>query len=118
MYKIGMLCKHFKGDTLQDKNIYQIQRLNVDGISILGTDIIYTGDHENIETVHNLVVYSNIFQPDKTFAREYEDLASKLSIEKQDQFHQLYRVQPLTEEEINEIQTETFIQKKKQMYKS
>lgn len=118
MYEIGMLCKHFKGDTLQDKNIYQIQRLNVEGISILGTDIIYTGDCENIETTHNLVVYSNIFQPDKIFAREYEDLVSKLSIEKQDQFHQLYRVQPLTEEEINEIQTETFIQKKKQMYKS
>lgn len=118
MYEIGMLCKHFKGTTLQDKNIYRIENLNVEGISILGTDIIYTGDCENIETTHNLVVYSNIFQTDKIFAREYEDLVSELSIEKQDQFHQLYRVQPLTEEEINEIQTETFIQKKKQMYKS
>lgn len=117
MYQIGMLCKHFKGNTLQDKNIYRIENLNVDGISILGTDIIYTGDSEDLKNVHNLVIYSNIFQSDKTFAREYTDLAFELPKEKQEQFHQLYRVQPLTEEEINEIQTEAFIQKKKQMYK-
>lgn len=118
MYAVGMLCKHFKGITLLEKNIYQIQRLNVDGISILGTDILYTGNSEDLEEVHDLVIYSNIFQENKIFAREYDDLASELTKEKQRKFHQMYRVEPLTEEEVSEIQKESFIQKKKQMYQN
>ncbi len=117
IYQIGMLCKHFKGTTLQEKNIYRIEQIDVDGISIMGKNVIYTGDHPNLENVHHLIIYSNIFQEDKIFAREYEDLAYILPKEKQEQFHQMRRVEPLTEEEIFEIGTETFRQKKKEMYR-
>ena len=34
IYKIGILCKHFKGKTLLEKNIYRIE-----DISVYGKDI-------------------------------------------------------------------------------
>ena len=28
-YKVGMLCKHFKGNDLLEKNIYRIEKLGL-----------------------------------------------------------------------------------------
>lgn len=114
IYKIGMLCKHFKGETLLEKNIYKIENLNVEGKDIDDSVITYTGDGELL-TAHNLVVYSNIFQDGKLFAREYEDISGKLSDEKQEMFNQQLKVQPLTEEEIKMIDDENFIVEKKKL---
>ena len=61
IYKIGMLCKHFKGNNLLEKNIYRIEQIGVDGKDINSNLITYTGDND-LFTSKNLVVYSNIFQ--------------------------------------------------------
>lgn len=114
IYKIGMLCKHFKGETLLEKNIYRIERLEVEGKDIDSNIITYTGDGVLLEA-QNLVVYSNIFQEDKYFCREYEDITQELSDDKKEQFNQTIRVQPLTEEEIMMVQDNTFIENKKQL---
>ena len=114
IYKIGMLCKHFKGETLLDKNIYKIENLNIEGKDIDDSVITYTGDGELL-TAHNLVVYSNIFQDGKLFAREYEDISGELSDEKQEIFNQQLKVQPLTEEEIKMIDDENFVVEKKKL---
>lgn len=114
IYKIGMLCKHFKGETLLEKNIYKIANLNVEGKNIDDSVITYTGDGELL-TAHNLVVYSNIFQDGKLFAREYEDISGELSDEKQKMFNQQLKVQPLTEEEIELINDENFVTEKKRL---
>ena len=55
IYKIGMLCKHFKGSSLYEKNIYKILALNVDGAE-LDKDITYSGDGDCL-LAKNLVVY-------------------------------------------------------------
>ena len=81
IYKVGMLCKHFKGKNLEEKNIYEIKEIGVKGTDIDKSIITYTGDNE-LESATNLVVYSNIFQNNKLFCREYEDISSELSDEK------------------------------------
>lgn len=117
-YKIGMLCKHFKGKDLFEKNIYRIEQLEVAGEDINEEYISYTGDG-NLKTASNLVIYSNIFQDHKLFCREYEDISSELSDEKKLEFDQTIKVQPLTEEEIEIVNSEEFkkIKKEKTMKK-
>lgn len=114
MYKVGMLCKHFKGKDLLEKNIYIIEKINVNGKDIKDENITYTGDNELLEAT-NLVIYSNIFQKDKIFAREYEDISSYLSEEKQQLYNQKIKVEPLTEAEVNVINDKQFMLKKKQL---
>ncbi len=111
VYKVGMLCKHFKGKNLEEKNIYRIVELGVDGKDVYANEISYTGDG-HLETAENLVVYANIFQNNKLFAREYEDISSELSPEKQQQYNQVLKVQPLNEEEISIITSPKFIELK------
>ena len=112
IYKIDMLCKHFKGKTLLEKNIYKIISLGVQGKEVDESVVTYTGDGNLLDS-NNLVVYANIFQNNKLFAREYEDISSKLSDEKKKEYNQELKVQPLTEEEINIINSEKFIEEKK-----
>lgn len=88
MFQKGDWCKHFKGKTLDEKNIYEILEVGVK----------YSGDASD-KPIENLVVYKNIFQG-KIFAREIEDLVAELSPEKQAEFGQRCRVEKLTEEEI------------------
>ena len=111
IYSIGMLCKHFKGNSLLEKNIYKIIKLGVNG-NDLTDDITYSGDGDVLNS-KNLVIYANIFQDNKLFAREYEDISSKLSDEKKSQFNQEIKVQPLTEEEIIIVNSPDFIESKK-----
>lgn len=111
IYKVGMLCKHFKGNDLLEKNIYRIEKLGVNGTDIDKTLVTYTGDNE-LDTATNLVVYSNIFQDNKLFCREYEDISSELNDEKKLMFNQNIRVQPLTNEEIELVNSEEFIKNK------
>lgn len=111
MYQIGMLCKHFKGKTLEEKNIYRIIKLGVSGKDINTNEITYTGEGI-LDTAENLVVYANVFQSNKLFAREYEDISSELSREKQQLFFQKIKVQPLTEEEISVVNSPQFIELK------
>ena len=110
IYKVGMLCKHFKGSSLLDKNVYRIEKLNVDGKDINENEITYTGDG-NLKTATNLVVYSNVFQDGKMFCREYEDISGELPLEKRE--GQLRKVEPLSEDEINLVQDKDFIILKK-----
>lgn len=114
IYKVGMLCKHFKGTDLLEKNIYRIEKIGVNGSDIDTSLITYTGDGE-LSTATNLIVYSNIFQDNKLFCREYEDISGKLSEEKKEQFNQMIKVQPLTDEEISIISSEEFIRNKTEM---
>lgn len=111
IYKVGMLCKHFKGDTLLKKNIYRIIKMGVDGSDLID-NVKYTGDGD-CSSAHNLVVYENIFQDNALFAREYENISSELSDEKKIQFGQVLKVQPLTDEEIKLISNPEFIDLKK-----
>ena len=114
IYNIGMLCKHFKGADLLEKNIYRIENLGVNGLDIDDSLITYTGDGE-LRTATNLVVYSNIFQYNKLFCREYEDISGELSDEKKEMFNQIIKVQPLSDEEIAMINSEEFIKNKKEL---
>ena len=114
IYKVGMLCKHFKGKDLLEKNIYRIEQVGVDGINIDDSIITYTGE-SNLRSTINLIVYSNIFQDNKLFCREYEDISQELSINKQQEFCQKLKVQPLTEAEQSFIGQESFIEAKKQL---
>lgn len=106
MLKKGDLCKHFKGEDLIQKNIYEI----------LATGVVYTGESKSVSD--SLIVYRNIFQENKFFAREARELNAELSEEKQAKFHQKYRVQKLTDEEIAEISTEEFKKAKKKYIES
>lgn len=114
IYKVGMLCKHFKGKDLLEKNIYRIEQIGVDGKDIDDSLITYTGEG-NLKSSTNLIVYSNIFQDNKLFCREYEDISQELSSDKQQEFCQKIKVQPLTEEEQSFIGQERFIETKKQL---
>ena len=114
IYKVGMLCKHFKGKDLLEKNIYRIEQVGVDRINIDDSIITYTGE-SNLRSATNLIVYSNIFQDNKMFCREYEDISQELSSEKQQEFNQNIKVPPLTEEEQIYIGYESFIETKKQL---
>lgn len=100
--KVGDICKHFKGETLVEKNIYEILAVNVK----------YTGT--KVDDLSGLVVYRALFQEDKFFTREYSDLVEELSDEEKDIYHQDYRVQKLTDEELEFISTVDFIQEKKE----
>lgn len=111
MFKVGMLCKHFKGKDLLEKNIYRIEKIGVDGKDIDSSKIIYTGDKDLLLS-KNLVIYSNIFQEDKLFSREYDDLVSELSDEKKELYNQIFRIEPLNDEEIKTIKCHEFIEKK------
>ena len=82
IYKVGMFCKHFKGETLLDKNIYRIEKLHVSGDMIDENFITYSG-HGRLKDAEELVVYSNVFENGKLFAREYSDLSSQIDEEKQ-----------------------------------
>ena len=112
IYKIGMLCKHFKGKTLLEKNIYRIEKIGVLWCEIDNSFITYTGDND-LMFAQNLVIYSNVFQDYKLFAREYEDLCSILPIEMQELYHQKLRVEVLSDLEINMINSDDFINEKK-----
>lgn len=114
IYKVGMLCKHFKGKDLLEKNIYRIEQVGVDRINIDDSIITYTGE-SNLRSAINLIIYSNIFQDNKLFCREYEDISQELSIDKQQEFCQKLKVHPLTEEEQSFIGQESFIEAKKQL---
>ena len=114
IYKIGMLCKHFKGENLLEKNIYRIEQIGVEGKDINETLITYTGDGELL-TAKNLVVYSNIFQENKLFAREYDDISGELSSEKKEMYNQEIKVQPLTQVEIDMISEDNFVMEKKKL---
>ena len=99
--KVGDLCKHFKVNSLAQKNIYEIVAMNV----------TYTG--ENAKTpMDNLVVYKNIFQENKLFTREYNDLVAELPEEKQRQYGQKCRIEKLTQEEIDEVKSDEFKKEK------
>ena len=112
-YKIGMLCKHFKGKDLLEKNIYRIEQIGMVGEDVNEEYITYTGDG-NLKNASNLVMYSNIFQDHKLFCREYEDLCKELDEEQKEMFNQSIRVEPLTEEEIELVNSEEFIERKKE----
>lgn len=114
IYRVGMLCKHFKGQDLYEKNIYQVEALNVSGNQVDSDIITYTGDGV-LKDSTNLVVYRNIFQDGKLFAREYDDITSFLSSEKMDSYNQRIKVQPLNPLEIELVQSTDFQKKKKQL---
>lgn len=116
IYKVGMLCKHFKGQKLADKNIYKIIALGVDGDSLDTNQVTYTGDGDLV-TAKNLVVYANIFQNNKLFAREYEDISSELAPEKQQNFSQTLKVQPLNQQEIAMVSSPDFAKLKARQIK-
>ena len=114
IYKVGMLCKHFKGNNLLEKNIYRIEQIGVDGKDINSNLITYTG-YNDLFTSKNLVVYSNIFQDNKLFVREYEDISKELDEEKKNLYKQNIKVEPLTNEEIKVINDDNFISEKRQL---
>lgn len=99
--KVGDLCKHFKGNSLIEKNIYEIIALGV----------TYTGESAK-KPLYNLVVYKKLFQGGKIFTREYDDLIGELSEEKQKQYCQKYRIEKLTEDEIKVIRSDEFKKEK------
>ena len=105
MFKKGDLCKHFKGKDLIQKNIYEV----------LETGVKYTGTAVGIKD--KLIVYRIFFQEDKIFAREESELAEQLEESMQREFRQKYRVEKLTQEEIEMIRTEEFIKAKKEYMK-
>lgn len=95
--KTGELYKHFKGNNLLEKNIYEI----------IAVGVTYTGESAK-KPLDNLVVYKNLFQEGKIFTREYDDLMGELSEEKQKQYGQVHRIEKLTQEEIKDIKREEF----------
>ena len=105
-FKVGDLCKHFKGETLVEKNIYEIIAVNVK----------YTG--ERIDDLKDLVVYRALFQEDKFFTREYQDLIMPLTDEEKEFYHQDTRVQKLTDEEIALLSDPDFIEEKRSYIKN
>ena len=109
VFKEGSLCKHFKGKRLLDKNIYRIISLNINGKD-LNSNIKYTGVKDVSEST-NLVVYQNIFNK-MLFARELDDFYVEIEKEKQEEFGQMHRVEPLSEEEEKKVNSKQFIIKK------
>ena len=109
IYEEGMFCKHFKGKTLLEKNIYEVLKIGVKWADLekFSGEVKYSGDGDFM-TATNLVLYRNIFQNGKMFAREYEDISSELSPEKQKEFNQTLKVQPLSQEELEIVFSEKF----------
>lgn len=102
-FKVGDLCKHFKGTNLIEKNIYEI----------VAVDVLYTGD--NALDFSNIIIYRSIFQNNKFFAREEKDLIEELTEEQKQKYNQIHRVDLLTEEEIKLIKDKDF-KKEKEAY--
>lgn len=111
MYEVGMLCKHFKGTNLLEKNIYQIIETGILGQN-LPSGVVYTGDGD-LSSATDLVIYANVFQEDKFFAREYSALTEELPEDKKAESGQSMRVEPLTIEEIILVTSQKFIDDKK-----
>ena len=109
VFSEGSFGKHFKGKRLLDKNIYQILSLHKKG-SELDSSVQYTGTKTKGKA-KDLVIYQNWFNK-KVFARELEDFYVEIEKDKQEEFGQMHRVEPLTEEELKRIQKEDFIIKK------
>lgn len=99
LLKKGDYVKHFKGENLVEKNIYEIIAVNP----------VYTGEKECFP---ELIIYAPLFQEGKLFVREYDDLVKELSPEQKELHHQQHRIDLLTEDELNLIKTEEFIAKK------
>lgn len=99
--KKGDIVKHFKGKDLIEKNIYEILAVNPE----------YTGT--NIFPIAPVVIYTSLFQEGKTFVREYSDLVTELSPEKKEEYGQTFRVEVLTEAELDYIKMPDFIEQKK-----
>lgn len=97
--KQGDYVKHFKGENLIEKNIYEILAVNP----------AYTGEKEVFPEV---VIYAPLFQTGKCFVREYDDLVCELTQEQQELYHQQHRIDLLTEDELSLIKTEDFIKEK------
>lgn len=97
--KEEMICKHFKGETLLEKNIYRI----------LTVKPVYTGTKESFDPI---VTYKNLFQDGITFIREYSDLVAELSDKDKGKYHQSFRVQPLTDEELAIVFSDEFVKQK------
>lgn len=91
---------------IYQKNLYKIEQIVIEWKNIDEILITYTGDGELL-TAKKLVVYSNIFQENKLFAREYEDICSELSSVKKT-YDQEIKVQLLTKDEIDIINEESF----------
>lgn len=104
--KVGDIVKHFKGESLIEKNIYEI----------LAIDVKYTG--EKTIDLSSLVIYKPLFQDNKYFAREYEDLVGKLSDEEILKYGQETRIQKLTNEELELIKSTDFKLKKEEYIKN
>ena len=95
------IVKHFKGETLLEKNIYKILAVNPE----------YTGTKEYVEDP--VVIYESLFQDDKIFVREYQDLVEELSEDEKELYHQVHRLEHLTQAELDLINSPEFIQAKK-----
>ena len=106
MINVGTLCKHFKGKRLIDKNIYRIISFNNKGKE-LDSNIKYTGTGD-VNKATNLVIYQNIINK-MYFARELDDYYVVLEKEKQEEFGQMHRVEPLSDEEIKRVNSKRFI---------
>ena len=109
IFKPGKLCKHFKGKKLIDKNIYKIISFIKNGKG-LNKNIKYTGVND-VDNSKDLIVYQNIFNK-MLFAREIDDFYMELSQEKQEEFGQMHRVEPLSVEEIKKVNSKQFIVRK------
>ncbi len=109
VFKEGSLAKHFKGKRLIDKNIYRIISFNNKGKD-LDSSIKYTGVRDVSEST-NLVIYQNIFNK-MLFARELDDFYVEIDKEKQEEFGQMHRVEPLDEKEEKRVNSKQFIIRK------
>ena len=106
VFKEGSLAKHFKGKRLIDKNIYRIISFNNKGKD-LNSNIKYTGV-KDVNKSNNLVIYQNIFNK-MFFARELDDFYVEIEKEKQEEFGQMHRVEPLNEKEEKRVNSKQFI---------
>lgn len=97
--KKGDIVKHFKGETLVEKNIYEIIAVNPE----------YTGENPDFAEV---IIYTPLFQEGKVFVREYNDLVGELTEEQQNLYHQQHRIDVLSEAELALIKTPEFVQEK------
>ncbi len=109
VFKVGSLCKHFKGKRLMYKNIYKIISFDNNGKD-LDSSIKYTGT-KDVKEATNLVIYMNVFNR-KVFARELDDFYVELSNEEQEKYGQIHRVEPLSAEEEKRVNSKSFIMKK------
>ena len=106
--KKGDLVKHYKGNNLIEKNIYEILSVNPE----------YTGDKEFPSEA--CIIYAPVFQKEKNYIREYADFVKELTSEEKERFSgdpQDHRVELLTEQEMILIQAPSFIHAKEDYLK-